>query len=114
MFLLGLSLHRPTQLQLSKTISWMFRILGVAFLAIGLSWTIAWRSMAMLPGPVGVGNAKQLAVVASGGRNFAEAINLTTRALNWAPLHWELHDLAATTDAGQLEPASKEVHEFRG
>src|SRR5207237_9838854 len=37
MFLLGLSLHRPTQLQLSKTISWMFRILGVAFVAIALS-----------------------------------------------------------------------------
>ena len=85
MFLLGLSLHRPTQLQMSKTISWIFRILGVALLVIGLSWTIAWRSMAMLPGAVGVGNAKQLAVVASRGHNFGEAINLTTRALNWAP-----------------------------
>src|SRR5439155_967452 len=61
MFLLGLSLHRPTQLQMSKTISWIFRILGVAFFVTGLSWTIAWRSMAMLPGAVGVGNAKQLA-----------------------------------------------------
>src|SRR5205085_8612609 len=85
MFLLGLSLHRPTQLQVSKTISWTFRFLGVAFLAIGLAWTTAWRSIALLPGAVGVGNAKQLAVVASRGYNFGEAINLTTRALNWAP-----------------------------
>src|SRR5438552_14986918 len=57
MFLLGLSLHRPTQLQMSKTISWIFRIVGVAFLVIGLSWTISWLSIAMLPRAVGVGNA---------------------------------------------------------
>src|SRR5438874_11844240 len=88
MFLLGLSLHRPTQLQLSKTIPWTFRLLGVALVMIGLSWTIAWRSMAMLPGAVGLDNAKQLAIIASRGLNFAEAINLTTRALNWSPLDW--------------------------
>jgi Flp pilus assembly protein TadD len=52
--------------------------------------------MAMLPGAVGVDNAKQLAIVASRGHNFGEAINLTTRALNWAPLDWELYYLRAT------------------
>ena len=113
MFLLGLSLHRPTQLQMSKTISWIFRILGVAFLVIGLSWTIAWRSMAMLPGAVGVGNAKLLAVVASRGHNFIEAINLTNRALNWAPLGWELYYLRATAEVGQREPAQKALDDFR-
>ena len=113
MFLLGLSLHRPTQLQMSKTISWIFRILGVAFLVIGLSWTIAWRSMAMLPGAVGVGNAKQLAVVASRGHNFGEAINLTNRALDWAPLDWELYYLRATAEIGQREPAQKALDDFR-
>ncbi len=113
MFLLGLSLHRPTQLQMSKTISWIFRILGVAFLVIGLSWTIAWRSMAMLPGAVGVGNAKQLAVVASRGHNFGEAINLTNRALNWAPLDWELYYLRATAEIGQRGPAQKALDDFR-
>jgi tetratricopeptide (TPR) repeat protein len=113
MFLLGLSLHRPTQLQFSKMIQWTFRILGVALLVIGLSWTIAWRSMAMAPGAVGVGNAKQLAVVASRGHNFAEAINLTTRALNWAPLDWELYFLRATAEVGQREPAQKALDDFR-
>src|SRR5437763_10516778 len=63
MFLLGLSLHRPTQLQMSKTISWVFRILGVAFFVTGLSWSIAWRSMAMLHVAVGGGKAIQLAAV---------------------------------------------------
>ena len=113
MFLLGLSLHRPTQLQLSKAIPWTFRLLGVALVVIGLSWTIAWRSMAMLPGAVGVGNAKQLAVVASRGHNFGEAINLTTRALNWAPLDWELYYLRATAEVGQRDPAKKVLDDFR-
>src|SRR5207244_13302007 len=98
MFLLGLSLHRPTQLEMSKTISWIFRILGVAFFVTGLSWTIAWLSMALLLGAVGVGNAKQLAVVASRGHNFGEAINLTHRALNWPPLECELYYLSATSE----------------
>src|SRR5205814_3505281 len=113
MFLLGLSLHRPTQLQLSKTIPWTFRLLGVALVMIGLSWTIAWRSMAMLPGAVGLDNAKQLAIIASRGLNFAEAINLTTRALNWAPLDWELYYLRATAEVGQHEPAQKALDDFR-
>src|SRR5438045_9250744 len=98
---------------MSKTISWIFRILGVAFFVIGLSWTIAWRSMAMLPGAVGVGNAKLLAVVASRGHNFIEAINLTNRALNWARLDWELYYLRGTAEVGQREPPQKSLHGFR-
>jgi tetratricopeptide (TPR) repeat protein len=66
-----------------------------------------------LPGAVGVGNAKQLAVVASRGHNFGEAINLTTRALNWAPLDWELYYLCATAEIGKREPAQKALDDFR-
>src|SRR5438067_5144377 len=88
LFLLGLSLHRPTKLLCSKITEWTFRVLGLALFTIGLSWAVAWRSMAMLPGAVGANNGKQLAVVASRGRNFAEAINLTPRGVNWAPLGW--------------------------
>ena len=113
MFLLGLSLHRPTQLQFSKTIQWTFRILGIVFLAIGLSWTTARRSMAMLPGSVGADNAKQLAAVASRGHNFAGAIDLSTRALNWAPLDWQLYFLRGTAEVAQGEPAQKALDDFR-
>jgi len=66
-----------------------------------------------LPGAVGVGNAKQLAVIASRGHNFSEAIKLTTRALNWAPLDWELYYLRATAEIGQREPAQKALDDFR-
>src|SRR5206468_7493301 len=42
MCLLGLSLHRPTQLRTSKTSSWVFRMFGLAFLGICPPWSIAW------------------------------------------------------------------------
>jgi hypothetical protein len=54
-----------------------------------------------MPGSVGVRNAKQLATVASRGRNFTEAINLAARALSWAPLDWELYYLRATAEVSQ-------------
>src|SRR5207245_3972963 len=69
--------------------------------------------MAMLPGAVGVGNDKQLAVVASRGHNFGEAIRLTTGALNWAPLDWELYYLRATAEIGQREPVQEALDDFR-
>ena len=112
LFLLGLSLHRPTKLLCSKTTEWIFRLLGLILFAIGLSWPVAWRSMAMLPGAVGVNNAKQLAVVASRGHNFAEAINLTTRALNWAPLDSELYYLRGAAEVAQREPEQKALEDF--
>lgn len=112
LFLLGLSLHRPTKLLCSKTTEWIFRLLGLILFAIGLSWPVAWRSMAMLPGAVGVNNAKQLAVVASRGHNFAEAINLTTRALNWAPLDSELYYLRGAAEVAQREPEQKALDDF--
>src|SRR5207248_5195468 len=58
-------------------------------------------------------NVKQLAIIASRGLNFDEAINLTTRALNWAPLDWELYYLRATAEVGQHEPAQKALDDFR-
>src|SRR5437899_6588133 len=69
--------------------------------------------MAMLPDAVGAGYAKDVAVVTSRGHNFSEAINLTTRALNWAPLDWELYYLRATAEIGQREPAQKALDDFR-
>jgi O-antigen ligase/tetratricopeptide (TPR) repeat protein len=113
LFLLGLSLHRPTKLLCSKITEWTFRVLGLALFAIGLSWPVAWRSMAMLPGSVGANNAKQLAVVANRGHNFAESINLTTRALNWAPLDWELYYLRGVAEVAQRDPEQKALDDFR-
>src|SRR5207253_10665081 len=62
---------------------------------------------------VGAGNTKQLTIVASRGHNFGEATNLATRALNWAPLDWELYYLRATAEIGQREPTQKALDDFR-
>src|SRR5262249_11664127 len=97
----------------SKITEWTFRVLGLALFATGLSWVIAWRSMAMPPGSVGAHNAKQLAVIASRGYNFSEAINLTTRALTWTPLDWELYYLRGAAEVAQREPEQKALDDFR-
>ena len=69
--------------------------------------------MAMLPGSLGANNAKQLAVIASRGHNFAEAINLTTRALDWAPLDSEIYYLRAAAEVGENDPDQKALDDFR-
>jgi hypothetical protein len=108
LFLLALSLHRPTQLRLSRVVPWVFRATGVLLLVVGVSWVIAWRALAMQPGAVGVHNAKQLAAVASRGRNFSEAIEVVTQALDWAPLDGELYYLRATAELNR-RPSSHQL-----
>lgn len=108
LFLLGLSLHRPTHLRLSRAVPWIFRIVGLVLLAVGLAWVVGWRTLAMQPGAVGMRNAKHLAAVASRGRNFTEAIDVVTGALDWAPLDGELYFLRATAELGH-RPSSPQV-----
>ena len=111
-FLLGLSLHRPLDLKTSRSIPILFRVLGVVLLGAGLSWVIAARGTKLLPGSVGVSSAKQLSAVANQGRDFSETIELTTRALNWAPLDWQLYFTRALAEVGTRQPA-KALDDFR-
>src|SRR5438105_1066608 len=113
MFLLGLSLHRPTRLRTSEITPWIFRVLGLGLLVAGASWTIASRTMALTPGAVGVRNAKLLATAASRGRSFTEAIDLATRALSWAPLDWELYYLRATAEVSRGSSPQIALADFR-
>jgi hypothetical protein len=100
LFLLGLSLHRPLNLKSSGTVALVFRLVGLVLLISGASWTIATRSKALLPGTVGVTTTKELAPVANRSRNFNEGIALTTRALTWAPLDWQLYFTRALGEVG--------------
>jgi O-antigen ligase len=111
-FLLGLSLHRPLDLKPSKLIPILFRLVGLVLLISGLSWTVAARTKMLLPGSVGVANAQQLSTIANRGRNFAEAIALTGRALEWSPLDWQLYFLRAAAELGEKQPA-KALDDFR-
>src|SRR5947208_12532786 len=77
-FLLGLSLHRAHSFKPSRSISILFRLVGLILLVVGSSWVVAWRGQKLWPGSVGITNAKQLATIANRERNFTETIAVTT------------------------------------
>jgi O-antigen ligase len=111
-FLLGLSLHRPLCLKRSQWTSILFRFVGLALLAAGLSLVVAARSAKLLPGSVGVSSAKQLSAVGNSEGNHGETIALTTRALRWAPIDWQLY-LARAIGEVELKQTTNAVDDFR-
>ena len=111
-FLLGLALHRPLSLKANRWMPMLFRIVGIGLLAAGLSLVVAARGQKLLPGSVGVSNAKGLSVVADRERNFDETIALTTRALRWAPLDWQLY-LARAIAEVEVKQERSAVDDFR-
>lgn len=110
-FLLGLSLHRPLTLPLSRLAPIFFRIIGLLLVGCGVIWTFAERQV-LLPGSTGVDRVRYLAEVATRGRNFGETITLTSQALKWAPLDWQLYFLRAIAEIGAKKPADA-LEDFR-
>src|SRR6266496_1691881 len=111
-FLLGLSRHRPLSLKTSQCIPILFRFVGLVLLAAGLSLVVATRGEKLLPGSVGVSSAKQLSAVADTEGNFSETVALTTRALRWAPLDWQLYSARAIAEV-ELKQTTNAVDDFR-
>jgi hypothetical protein len=112
MFLLGLALHRPLSLKMNRWVPMSFRFVGLGLLAAGVSFVIAASGQKLLPGSVGVTSARQLLAAADAGRNFDETIALTTRALRWAPLDWQLY-LARAIAEVQLQQTTNAIDDFR-
>src|SRR5438874_1095100 len=111
-FLLGLSLHRAHSFKPSRSISILFRLVGLILLVVSSSWVVAWRGQKLWPGSVGVTNAKQLATIANRERNFTETVAVTTMGLKWAPLDWELYFSRAIAEA-QLKQTANALTDFR-
>jgi Flp pilus assembly protein TadD len=112
LFLLGAALHRPLAFKRSVVVPIVFRLLGLALLGCGLSWTVAAKKNLLLPGSVGVSTVKQLSPVSVRGRNFPEAIALNTLGLAWAPLDWQLYFARALAEVGAKQP-EKALEDFR-
>ncbi|HVI81332.1 MAG TPA: O-antigen ligase family protein [Chthoniobacterales bacterium] len=110
--LLGLSIHRPYEFKRSRSVSVLFRLIGVILLVIGVSWVVAWRGQKLLPGSVGVTNAKKIATSDNRGRNFLETVTITTKALKWAPLDWQLYFSRAVAEA-ELKQTENALSDFR-
>jgi O-antigen ligase len=111
-FLLGLALHRPLSLEASRWVPMFFRIVGLGLLTAGLSFIVAASGLKLLPGSVGVSSANQLSALADRERNFSETIALTTLALRWAPLDWQLY-LARAIAEVELQQTTNAVDDFR-
>ena len=111
-FLVGLSAHRPLSLKRSRWTSILFRFVGLVLLAAGLSLVVAAHGEKLLPGSVGVSSAKQLSAVADTELSFSETVALTTSALRWAPLDWELYLERAVAEV-DLKQTKNAVDDFR-
>jgi O-antigen ligase len=112
-FLLGMALRRPVQLRASALAPVAFRLIGVLLLAAGIAWVVATRYEMLLPGAIGAENEMRQASAASQGRNFGETIQRTTRALDWAPLKWQLYFSRALGKVGAKQPPSDALDDFR-
>ena len=84
----------------------------MVLLAAGLSLVVAAHGEKLLPGSVGVASAKQLLGVADTELNFSETVALTTNALRWAPLDWELYLERAIAEV-ELKQTKNAVDDFR-
>src|SRR5256714_2438872 len=113
LFLLGLAVRRPAELRRSVAIPIVFRSVGLVLLVAGSAWLFATRYEKPLPGAVGVETEMRLATAANQGRNFAETIERTTRALGWAPLRWQLYFLRALGEVGARLPVNDAADDFR-
>ena len=111
-FLFGLSAHRPLSLKRSRWTPILFRFVGLVLLAAGLSLVVAAHGEKLLPGSVGVASAKQLSAVANARLNFSDTLALTTNALRWAPLDWELYLERAIAEV-ELKQTKNAVDDFR-
>ena len=111
-FLLGLSLHRPHSFKPARSMSILFRLVGFALLVVGSSWVVAARGQRLLPGSLGVTSAKELATIENRERNFTETIAVTTKALEWGPLEWELYFSRAVAEA-EMKQTENALADFR-
>lgn len=112
-FFLGMALLRPGQLVATAWLPRIFRLTGLLLLTFGIAWVLATRYEMALPGGVGVENEMRQAAAASQGRNFSETIQRTTRALEWAPLKWQLYFSRAVGKVGAKQPPGEALDDFR-
>jgi O-antigen ligase/tetratricopeptide (TPR) repeat protein len=112
-FLLGLAQARPVSCRLSRWSPILSRCVGVLLVAVCAAWLAGWRQMLPIPGRVGVESAKQEIVVANRGHRFSDAVALADRALEWAPLDWQLYYLRAVSRIGQRQSLRDALADFR-
>ncbi|MDQ6765965.1 MAG: O-antigen ligase family protein [Verrucomicrobiota bacterium] len=113
LFLVGMAVKRPLRAVASVGLTNSFRGFGLILIAVGLTWVVAIYREIPLPGSIGADVERRLGTRANVGRNHAETIERTTRALTWAPLDWQLYFLRALGKVGAKRPNSDALDDFR-
>ncbi len=112
-FLLGMALRRPVECRVSKWLAWMFRVIGLVIFLAGMAWIVATRNELSLPGAVGVDVEMRKASAANQAHDFNDTIARTSRALEWAPLTWQLYFSRAIGEVGGRRPRTEAENDFR-
>jgi hypothetical protein len=97
--LLGVSVYRPHAFKRSRVLPILFRFVGLILLFVGVAWVVQTRGKQLWRGSLGVTNTKYAATIENRERNYLETIAITTKALQWAPLDWELYFSRAVAEA---------------
>ena len=111
--LLGLAQFRPPAGRPSRWPPILFRCVGLLLAVVSVVWFFAWRNALPLSGYVGLENVRKAAPIAKRGHRFEEAIALTERGLEWAPLDWQLYFLRAFARIGVRQPPVRALEDFR-
>jgi len=112
-FLFGMALRRPLRLPAGEWLINFFRFVGLLLLALGVTWMVVAYRAVPLPGSMGADTERQLAAKANVGRLFNETMLRSSRALQWAPLDWQLYFLRALGKVGSRRPPADALDDFR-
>ena len=82
-----------------KLTGWMFRGIGVVFVAVGLCWLAEAGGTLRLPGDQSVERLKTEALEQSAARDFTGAYRSLTQALGWSPLDWRSYYMRGAVGA---------------
>ncbi len=105
-FLLSLTLPEPRAMAVSTRPATLFRCLAMIMGLVGFVWLVSDIRQIPIPGSPGVMRMIREAERANQSRRFADAIQLTTQGLRWAPLRWELYYQRAVARVSSGAPAS--------
>src|SRR5438067_5798809 len=96
LFLASTAIAPSKRFHSSASIPWIFRAIGLFFVAVTAWWFASLVGMRVPPTPVTVEQLKSEAEQAVANENYSEAAALAWAALRIAPLDWSIYQTRAT------------------
>ncbi len=112
LFLMSTALYPATIHRPSKSVSPIFRLLALGFLALGVSWFAAMAGRNILPTTAQIEPVKRQIGLATEAQNYERVIALASEGLKIAPLDWELYHLRGVAEATAYRPRAETNRDF--